>query len=251
MSRTTDGRRLQAALPKEHVRRRRRTWRVERDAVLFARVVLRRPARRPRPRPAPTGWPCSTWSASPSCHQRRATASCTRRTTSAGTAARRSCPTDPGDAPAPVTRRALRCPYHSWTYDLDGRLLKAPHTEDVDDFDAERVRAAPGRRRHLGRLRLRAPDAGPRAPTSTDAMARRSASGSRATRSRAGRRPHASPTTSRANYKVLAENYNECYHCGPVHPELTRLVPAVRRRRRRASTGRTASRTARARGRSR
>ena len=29
-----------------------------------------------------------------------------------------------------------------------------------------------------------------------------------------------------ANWKVLAENYNECYHCGPVHPELTRLVPA-------------------------
>ena len=28
-----------------------------------------------------------------------------------------------------------------------------------------------------------------------------------------------------ANYKVVAENYNECYHCGPVHPELTRLVP--------------------------
>ena len=29
-----------------------------------------------------------------------------------------------------------------------------------------------------------------------------------------------------ANYKVLLENYNECYHCGPVHPELSRLVPA-------------------------
>ena len=29
-----------------------------------------------------------------------------------------------------------------------------------------------------------------------------------------------------ANYKVLLENYNECYHCGPVHPELCRLVPA-------------------------
>ena len=25
---------------------------------------------------------------------------------------------------------------------------------------------------------------------------------------------------------MLAENYNECYHCGPVHPELSRLVPA-------------------------
>ena len=29
-----------------------------------------------------------------------------------------------------------------------------------------------------------------------------------------------------ANYKVVTENYNECYHCGPVHPELTRLVPS-------------------------
>ena len=29
-----------------------------------------------------------------------------------------------------------------------------------------------------------------------------------------------------ANWKVILENYNECYHCGPVHPELSRLVPA-------------------------
>ncbi len=32
-----------------------------------------------------------------------------------------------------------------------------------------------------------------------------------------------------ANWKVIAENYNECYHCGPVHPELCQLVPAFRR----------------------
>ncbi len=32
-----------------------------------------------------------------------------------------------------------------------------------------------------------------------------------------------------ANWKVLAENYNECYHCGPVHPELCDLVPSFRR----------------------
>ena len=24
------------------------------------------------------------------------------------------------------------------------------------------------------------------------------------------------------------ENYNECYHCGPVHPELCELVPAFK-----------------------
>jgi Rieske 2Fe-2S family protein len=32
-----------------------------------------------------------------------------------------------------------------------------------------------------------------------------------------------------ANWKVIVENYNECYHCGPVHPELCDLVPAFRR----------------------
>ena len=30
-----------------------------------------------------------------------------------------------------------------------------------------------------------------------------------------------------ANWKVILENYNECYHCGPVHPELCRLVPGL------------------------
>ncbi len=34
----------------------------------------------------------------------------------------------------------------------------------------------------------------------------------------------------RANWKVIMENYNECYHCGPVHPELCALVPAFRER---------------------
>jgi glycine betaine catabolism A len=33
----------------------------------------------------------------------------------------------------------------------------------------------------------------------------------------------------RANYKVILENYNECYHCAGVHPELVRLVPAFGR----------------------
>jgi glycine betaine catabolism A len=36
--------------------------------------------------------------------------------------------------------------------------------------------------------------------------------------------------TVAANWKVMLENYNECYHCGPVHPELCRLVPAFKQR---------------------
>ena len=33
-----------------------------------------------------------------------------------------------------------------------------------------------------------------------------------------------------ANWKVILENYNECYHCGPVHPELCRVVPAFKQK---------------------
>jgi Rieske 2Fe-2S family protein len=33
-----------------------------------------------------------------------------------------------------------------------------------------------------------------------------------------------------ANWKAIVENFNECYHCGPVHPELSELVPAFKKR---------------------
>ena len=159
-------------------------------------------------------------------------------------------PTEPGSRAGRAPRRALRCPYHSWTYALDGSLLRAPHTEDVDvdpaDFSLHPVGVET-----WARVRLRAPDArrrGAAAPTAS-----------------AQRRRRRWPTTTwatlvtgqtltydvAANWKVVAENYNECYHCGPVHPELVPAGAGVRRRRRRTSTGTTASRTARAPGRSR
>ena len=31
-----------------------------------------------------------------------------------------------------------------------------------------------------------------------------------------------------ANWKVILENYNECYHCAGVHPELCAVVPAFK-----------------------
>src|SRR5256886_14352812 len=30
---------------------------------------------------------------------------------------------------------AIQCPYHAWTYGLDGRLLGAPHMDEVPGFD--------------------------------------------------------------------------------------------------------------------
>jgi Rieske 2Fe-2S family protein len=32
-------------------------------------------------------------------------------------------------------RNSFQCPYHAWTYDLEGKLLGAPFTDDIDGFD--------------------------------------------------------------------------------------------------------------------
>jgi phenylpropionate dioxygenase-like ring-hydroxylating dioxygenase large terminal subunit len=134
-------------------------------------------------------------------------------------------PVDPDTGPPPPCAvGALRCPYHSWTYDLAGTLLKAPHTDDVADFDASRFALVPVGVTTWGGfcfVHLRPEQAG-----SLDDEIGELVAGIE-------RYPLAELVPGRrfrydvaANYKVLSENYNECYHCGPVHPELTRLVPA-------------------------
>ena len=136
-------------------------------------------------------------------------------------------PRDPGapgsDQPACSAVGALRCPYHSWTYSLAGRLLKAPHTDgvdvDPDDFSLHPV----GVEEWAGYVFVHlTPDS---AEPFADGVAKAAAN--------LANYDVASLVTGRtlsydvaANWKVIAENYNECYHCGPVHPELTRLVPA-------------------------
>lgn len=133
-------------------------------------------------------------------------------------------PVEPGAAPAPCEVRSLRCPYHSWTYDLDGSLLKAPHTEDVTDFDSSRFGLHPVGVEAWGGFVFvhltpgAAGDFGAEIAPFDERLRRYPLA-----------RLHTGLSFTydvAANYKVLAENYNECYHCGPVHPELTRLVPA-------------------------
>jgi Rieske 2Fe-2S family protein len=134
-------------------------------------------------------------------------------------------PVEPGgQPPSPCAVGALRCPYHSWTYDLGGRLLKAPHTQGVDDFDPAEFGLHPVAVDTWGGfcfVHLTPPAARPLMDEIGEAVAP------------IARYPIASLVRGLrleydidANYKVLSENYNECYHCGPVHPELTRLVPS-------------------------
>jgi len=133
-----------------------------------------------------------------------------------------------GASPAAVAARtgcfpgAIRCPYHAWTYGLDGALRSAPFLPDL--------------RSHRSALSLHPvdvdtwggfvfarcePGAGPSLQAALGAVPGRVAAYQLAGL-RTGARLRYEVA---ANWKVVLENYNECYHCGPVHPELCELVP--------------------------
>ncbi|HUR16248.1 MAG TPA: aromatic ring-hydroxylating dioxygenase subunit alpha [Candidatus Limnocylindrales bacterium] len=116
----------------------------------------------------------------------------------------------------------IQCPYHAWVYELDGTLKRAPHTDEIVDFDAA----------DNGLLRVRVDvwegfvfvnldgDAPPLREYLADLPAAVAAYPIGATR-RARRIEY----EVNANWKVIGENYSECYHCPGVHPQLNRLSP--------------------------
>ena len=130
-------------------------------------------------------------------------------------------PTERGAPAACVPARALRCPYHSWTYSLAGELLRSPHAEDVDPADFSLHPVGVEEWAVFVFVHLTPAEAAPVGTVLDRAAA--SLANYRMGELVTGR---TLAYEVAANYKVLAENYNECYHCGPVHPELTRLVPA-------------------------
>jgi Rieske 2Fe-2S family protein len=137
-------------------------------------------------------------------------------------------PADPLAAPPePGAARSLRCPYHSWTYDLAGRLMRAPHTDDVEDFDAAAFGLNAVGVDHWGGFLFLdlTPDEQRPLAKSMGAVPGRLAHYP-LDRLEVGQ---SLVYDVAANYKVVLENYNECYHCAGVHPELVRLVPSFGR----------------------
>ena len=125
-----------------------------------------------------------------------------------------------------VGGKAIMCPYHAWTYDLNGRLIRAPHLTSDMGLNLEDIRLHPVAVESWGGfvfLHLSPEQAKP----FSEHIA---ASAERFTRYPLAELVVAKTLTYsvNANWKVLCENYNECYHCGPVHPELCQLVPAFK-----------------------
>ncbi|MFC4591338.1 aromatic ring-hydroxylating oxygenase subunit alpha [Sphaerisporangium corydalis] len=126
-------------------------------------------------------------------------------------------------------RRAFTCAYHAWTYDLDGRLIAAPNLTKMPDID----RVAYGLvnvhvREWLGYVWVCLADEPP--SFEQDVL------GAVVTRLgdlasienygiedlKVGRRI---VYDVKANWKLIVENFMECYHCATIHPELTEVLP--------------------------
>jgi Rieske 2Fe-2S family protein len=117
-------------------------------------------------------------------------------------------------------RRRVQCPYHGWSYGLDGELKAAPHMDGVEDFEPSCWGLIPVRVATVGGLVL--VDLSGDAPT-IDSHLGELAGHLERYRVGALRRAGQVDYEVGANWKALAENYSECLHCPGVHPELNRL----------------------------
>jgi glycine betaine catabolism A len=116
----------------------------------------------------------------------------------------------------------FQCPYHAWIYDLDGKLIRAKHTEDLEDFSLETSGLVPVRLATWQGFIFVSLD--PAAPELAAWLGDLVAHLGRFDFGRL-RVAHEVAYEVDANWKFIAENYSECYHCPGIHPQLNKLTP--------------------------
>ena len=120
-------------------------------------------------------------------------------------------------------RMTLQCAYHAWTYNLDGSLRAAPGMRDEPDFDMACYSLVPVQVEAWGPFIFANPDreAPPLSHVLGDLPAMVDATGLRLDAIR--RRAHRTYDIA-ANWKVVVDNYLECYHCPVAHPGFSDLI---------------------------
>ncbi|MFC5218750.1 aromatic ring-hydroxylating oxygenase subunit alpha [Streptomyces coerulescens] len=126
-------------------------------------------------------------------------------------------------------RRAFQCPYHAWTYGLDGKLVAAPNLTSMPDIDRTAYGLAEVHvREWLGYVWVCLADIPPSFESDVmGAVVDRLGDVESIDRYdidhlQVGRRI---TYEVRANWKLVIENFMECYHCATIHPELTEVLP--------------------------
>ncbi|GGS54854.1 aromatic ring-hydroxylating oxygenase subunit alpha [Streptomyces violaceus] len=126
-------------------------------------------------------------------------------------------------------KRAFQCPYHAWTYDLNGKLVAAPNLTKMPDIGrTEYGLASVAVREWLGYVWVCLAENPPSFEQSViaDVVARLGDAESieryDVESLEVGRRI---VYDVKANWKLIIENFMECYHCATIHPELTDVLP--------------------------
>jgi Rieske 2Fe-2S family protein len=117
---------------------------------------------------------------------------------------------------------AIVCPYHAWTYSLQGELLRTSSKRNPDGFEvADFPLYKIGVREWAGFVFVALTERPPPFESLFDLGT-----------ARLGAWPladlevgHVLEKTIACNWKIFWENYNECLHCPGVHPRLSQLVP--------------------------
>jgi len=125
-------------------------------------------------------------------------------------------------APEGKGAHSFICPYHSWAYDLSGRLIGALHMKGQEDLDRADYGLHPIRVETWGGFVWA--NLEPTGPTLRASLGPFFERFERFPISDLRLGAKASYEVE-ANWKVLVENFSECYHCAPVHPSLNRLTP--------------------------
>jgi Rieske 2Fe-2S family protein len=108
--------------------------------------------------------------------------------------------------------KKLTCPYHRWTYDLDGKLLAAPGMQDLDKSE---LRLKPVALREVeGLIFICLAEE----PESFDA-AQEVLSIAKPQGLRRAKVARAVDYLVKANWKLVWENNRECFHCNANHPQ--------------------------------
>ncbi len=117
----------------------------------------------------------------------------------------------------------ITCPYHAWCYGLDGKLRTARNTDELADFDPADFNLPPVRiEEFCGFVFVNLdPEAEPLADLTGDLESEIRSYVPRLDELAVGRRDRYDIA---ANWKVVIDNFLECYHCDPAHRDFVDLV---------------------------
>ncbi|HJU69210.1 MAG TPA: aromatic ring-hydroxylating dioxygenase subunit alpha [Gemmatimonadaceae bacterium] len=119
-------------------------------------------------------------------------------------------------------RETIQCPYHAWTYALDGRLIGAPHMQEVAGFDKKEYSLfSVALQEWEGFIFINmAPSPEPFEKVYAPLLGRFTRFNLAGLK--VARRIE---YTVKSNWKLVLQNYNECLHCPTIHPQLSRVLP--------------------------